>query len=129
MPRYIDAEILEHKFIEWRADLKKKKETAKTQREAKRTSDIAAGVVCCLMELRDAPTADVQEVKPGHWIDKGVLENYPRPGINVYHLLCCSECGALHRVRPYCEGGWINASYCPNCSAKMGGGKVINDNE
>lgn len=69
--------------------------------------------------IDDAPTADVQEVKPGHWIDKGVLENYPRPGINVYHLLCCSECGALHRVRPYCEGGWINASYCPNCGAKM----------
>lgn len=72
--------------------------------------------------IDDAPTVDVQEVKHGHWIDKGVLENYPRPDINVYHLLWCSECGALHRVRHYCEGGWINANYCPNCGAKMDGG-------
>lgn len=84
----------------------------------------AACDIAYTMNLIDeTPTADVQEVKHGHWIDKGVLENYPRPGINVYHLLCCSECGALHRVRPYCEGGWINANYCPNCGAKMDGDK------
>lgn len=77
-------------------------------------------VLCDILDkLEEQPTADVQEVKHGHWIDKGVLENYPRPDINVYHLLWCSECGALHRVRPYCEGGWINASYCLNCGAKM----------
>lgn len=99
MPRYIDAEILEHKFIEWRADLKKKKETAKTQREAKRTSDIAAGVVCCLMELRDAPTADVQEVKHGHWDQ-------------IATFLICSNCKTPSKYQ---------YSFCSNCGAKMDG--------
>lgn len=101
MPRYIDADLL-------KLGINKNDEIFCTP------------VRPLIIDLIDnMPTADVQPVKPGHWIDKGVLENYPRPGINVYHLLCCSECGALHRVRPYFEGGWINANYCPNCGAKM----------
>lgn len=104
MPRYIDAEILEHKFIEWRADLKEKKETAKTQREAKRTSDIAAGVVCCLMELCDAPTADVQEVKHVRWEDYYVGDSLE----GVICTVCKKTC--------VCE-----FDYCPNCGAKMDG--------
>lgn len=59
------------------------------------------------------------EVPYKHWIDKGILNDYPKPGINVFHLLWCPECGALHRARPYCEGGWINANFCPNCGVKM----------
>lgn len=58
-------------------------------------------------------------IKHGHWIDKGVLKDFPKPNINVFHLLWCSECGAFHRARPYGKGGWINARYCPNCGAKM----------
>lgn len=69
--------------------------------------------------IETTSTVDVQEVKHGYWFDKGVLQYYPKPDVNVYHLLWCSECGALHRARPYCEGGWINANYCPNCGAKM----------
>lgn len=76
--------------------------------------------------INDAPTVEAEPVRHGHWIDKGVLEDYPKPGINVYHLLWCSECGAFHRVRHWCCGGWINASYCPNCGAKMDGGEENN---
>ncbi len=47
------------------------------------------------------------EVHYGHWIDKGVLENYPKPDVNVYHLLWCSECG------------WMYANYCPGCGTHM----------
>lgn len=94
MPRYIDAEILEHKFIEWRADLKEKKETAKTQQEAKRTGDIAAGVVCCLMELRDAPTADVQEVKHGRWDKHGYCTVCKERALEALETSFCMWCGA-----------------------------------
>ncbi|MBR6873053.1 MAG: hypothetical protein IKN17_06065 [Ruminococcus sp.] len=123
MPRYIDAELLT-------ADIQRYLcASCSIHCSPIKTKNSACDIAECIRMIENAPTADVQEVKPGHWIDKGVLENYPRPGINVYHLLCCSECGALHRVRPYCEGGWINASYCPNCSAKMDGKAVASDAE
>lgn len=60
-----------------------------------------------------------EEVPCGHWIDRGALNDYPRLGVNVFHALECSECGALYRTRPYCEGGWINANHCPNCGTNM----------
>ena len=135
MPRYIDAEFAEkeitslvaeyeNRMPEWSPDdmLTSGKDAAM------KYGYKADGAEKALEIVNKIPTADVQEVKHGNWIDKGVLENYPRPDINVYHLLCCSECGALHRVRPYCEGGWINASYCPNCGAKMDGDNNGKDN-
>ena len=45
------------------------------------------------------PTADVQEVKCGEWIDD-----------------TCSQCG--YGVMP-----WNAINYCPNCGAKMDGGE------
>lgn len=54
----------------------------------------------------DAPTADVEEVKHGGWI---CLESE----IGFY---CCSLCE--HKIlRAKCN-------YCPNCGAKMDGGKT-----
>lgn len=51
--------------------------------------------------IKNQPTADVQEVKHGKWIedDNGVQT--------------CSECGEEHEWQDY------RASYCEDCGAKM----------
>lgn len=110
MPRYIDAEILEQKFTEWHTDLKEKEQTAKTVREAKRTSDIATGVVSCLLELRDTPKADVEPVRHGRWIIE--------PGCGEYGR--CSKCeGKSGTQWDGVEPIPLLTAYCPHCGAKM----------
>lgn len=49
--------------------------------------------------LMQAPTADVEEVRHGEWIEGKILDN-------------CSICG---------EKGFPGWKYCPNCGAKMDG--------
>lgn len=66
--------------------------------------------------LKEAPAADVQEIKHGEWIK---MYNNPDDG-NYY----CSECHngidvATGKVTPIDRG----LLYCPNCGAKMDGGK------
>jgi hypothetical protein len=65
--------------------------------------------------LKEAPAADVQEIKHGKWIK---MYNNPNDG-NYY----CSECHngidiATGKVTPIDRG----LLYCPNCGAKMDGG-------
>ena len=69
--------------------------------------------------LEDVPAADVMEVVHGEWI----------PSPDGIHPIKCSNCGAdapyrresdfTHDIgiRPY------KSNYCPNCGAKMDGGK------
>ena len=55
---------------------------------------------------KDTPTADVQEVKHGKWLNK----------VNGYYWFGkCSECGASLNLSD-CS---IRMNYCPNCGAKM----------
>ena len=60
------------------------------------------------VEIINAPTADVVEVKHGYWIDLNISEWQ------------CSECN--YRVER-----WNNTPYCPNCNAKMDGKTNINN--
>ena len=53
--------------------------------------------------VNDVPTADVQPVKHGKWIDKGNAAG-----------LFCSECDFKVRYRDE-----RRFKYCPNCGAKM----------
>lgn len=71
--------------------------------------------------INDQPAAEVQEVRRGKWEDKGICHNYPKDGVNKYHLLICSQCGCMYRARKHESGVLINASYCPNCGARMDG--------
>lgn len=71
--------------------------------------------------LIEQSVADVQEVRHGKWEDKGICHNYPKDGVNKYHLLICSRCGCMHRARKHENGVFINANYCPNCGCKMDG--------
>lgn len=62
------------------------------------------GLLAAAEELTRIPTADVAEVKHGHWITD---EN---------GIVICSECGEEHAWNEY------RATYCEDCGAKMDGG-------
>lgn len=64
--------------------------------------------------LGDIPSADVQPVVHGHWI-----QNYET---DDGRQLRCSECGMVYWV-----GKGRDGNYCPNCGADMRG--VDNDNK
>ena len=67
--------------------------------------------------LAGVPTADVQEIRHGRWINESR---------NMYGLISaqCSVCvlfsGTWLRNAPY--------KYCPHCGAKMDGGEKQDDN-
>ena len=71
----------------------------------------------CEQIIEQAPTADVAEVKHGFW-KKSQFSG--RSGFYSVRDVICSECGIYstflqHEIRP--------DYYCPNCGAKMDGGK------
>lgn len=68
-------------------------------------SDESLKIYKIIHRLCDEPAADVVEVKHGEWL-------YSR----VHNILYCSECGEI----PDC----FEPPYCPNCGAKMDGGKI-----
>ena len=57
-----------------------------------------------MFEIDEQPTADVQEVKHGEWIQ--AEENKCR----------CSNCDIITLIALYPHG---DKNYCPNCGAKM----------
>lgn len=71
------------------------------------SEDFNDGVIFALEKLDALPTADVEEVKHGNWLDrsdKGI--------ISMTHPYVCSRCGRVEAIKePYC-----------NCGAKMYGG-------
>ena len=66
--------------------------------------------LCKLID--DEPTADVQEVKHGHWIP----ERDPDEGnrIQCYHCSVCDD--DFHYI-----GAFVATKFCPNCGARMDG--------
>lgn len=70
--------------------------------------------------LKEAPAADVQEIKHGKWIET----QEPLGWCDVD----CAECSACHESWIIDEDSSIDDyecmwHYCPNCGAKMDGGK------
>ena len=97
MPKYINAdEMLEDEGAAYKA--------AQQKVRSGQNRRVNSMVHIKLQQLLyDAPAADVQEVKRGHWeISKLALV------INDYYK--CSECGTV----------WSRTfHYCPSCGAKM----------
>lgn len=89
MPRYIDAEKLD---------------TRQRGNNSQRTMWLEIKWI-----VDTAPTADVQEVKHGKWIEDYAFSHH------------CSECGDYLIGFPKCR--LRNFKYCPNCGAKMDGGE------
>ena len=65
-----------------------------------------------LDEIRHAPTVDAVPVVHGRWID-AYPDIEPNP---MFMYGICSECGFEQGISKY-------LNYCPNCGAKMDGGK------
>ena len=59
------------------------------------------------------PKADVVEVRHGKWLDNGERN---RDGTLKPFTISCSVCGS--------SAGFSWMKYCPNCGAKMDGGKA-----
>lgn len=70
-------------------------------------------------EIDEAPSADVVEVKHGHWIN---TSPYIASNGNYCKAQECSVCHALF-VSPG-NTPYANHPYCCECGAKMDGGKV-----
>ncbi len=73
---------------------------------------ITEGLNMAIKHIKRFPTADVVEVRHGHWIDK-------RTGAYSRMQSWCSACGKHSGI------GGIESNrhkpYCPNCGAKMDG--------
>ena len=63
-------------------------------------------------QIEKAPAVDVVEVKHGEWI-------YCPQTINLQSHFYCSVCNGI-RLEHYVKN---NFKYCPNCGAKMDGGR------
>lgn len=98
MPRYINADALRdtihaHHYVLC---------------DAFNSTDYGMWTIGIYQAIDEQPTADVQEVKHGHWITRN--EGNP--------FLIYGECSV-------CEFGQSLSAYlnfCPNCGAKMDGG-------
>ena len=112
--RLIDGDMLLEQFRTLRDNWDTKNATHRAIRGA---------FVDCILRVKDAPTVDTEPVKHGHWINNGIIKDYPNQGVNKYYLLICSECGCMYRARKHESGGSINADFCPGCGARMDGDK------
>lgn len=102
MSDYIDRDALGIDFCRWNAFENK---------------SYADGWNAAVKILEEAPAADVQGVKHGEWI-----KFYPKNAFDGSYY--CSFCGheqdiANGMITPLDIGFY----YCPNCGAKMDGGK------
>ena len=68
-------------------------------------SDESMKIYKIMRMLNNAPTADVQKVRYGEWIESD------------YGICHCSECGFEYKSKAEVT------QYCPVCGANMGGGE------
>lgn len=62
--------------------------------------------------INQIPTADVQPVKHGRWIERDCHFDFECK---------CSVCGYKDFFPTEHDRYWFNRNYCPNCGAKMDG--------
>lgn len=106
MPEYIEREAIIHKLNNLTTEFLEHNTVQ---------GGIAAGVAIGIRDdvVATAPTADVAEVKRGYWC---LLDECANEG--VY----CSACHKKVYKADYANQK-LKSPYCPNCGAKMGGGK------
>ena len=107
MAKYIDAEYVIN-GIRRRAEQVSLNETAKF------------AIDSTIKLLEEIPAADVEEVTHGEWVDVWKI-----PHVEIYAT--CSACKDRRKhLFKYDENNiqQVDADYCPNCGAKMDGGKA-----
>ena len=77
-----------------------------------------------ILDVKNAPTIDAVPVVHGEWkhgkeVGKEFYNGYLRPFYEDWH---CGNCGVVFE-----QSGKPKYNYCPNCGAKMDGGKVDAD--
>ena len=70
--------------------------------------------VVLVSDIKLAPTADVEEVKHGRWMEWWD-DNY----LSYCHK--CSECGNFPLTKEETMHDEVLSAYCPHCGAKMDG--------
>lgn len=104
MSRYIDADAL-------LKDLKEELEIDSPMLNEVENKWINKGIRIAIKDVKRFPTADVVEVRHGHWIEHIEKPDWLEDDVEVFYN--CSECGTSH---------WsITPPFCPNCGAKMDG--------
>ena len=68
-----------------------------------------AGLTDGIKALKKLPSAEVEPVKRGRWIDDNQFH---------WYRASCSECG-YKRVTDIKADNWNGWKYCPNCGARM----------
>lgn len=78
----------------------------------------ADGIRDAIMNVLEAPTADVRENIRGEWIEVEVFpESYNIEGVKTWSSeMQCDQCGFRHTA---IEGHMAQYNFCPNCGARM----------
>ena len=105
MPRYIDADTLKDKMFNYYDCVNLNGGKNNYKGETLMSYEVVDMIENC---IDNAPTADVQEVKHGHWIEQAKIKKDGE--VRLVHWQC-SLCG--------CFLGTNTANYCPACGAKM----------
>lgn len=102
MARYIDVDIAVKEAIKACNKLFREKGEILTSLDAVEIAEA----------LDEIPTADVEEVKYGKW--RTELDEFD------WNKNTCTHCGYVKRTDIHVSLGW---KFCPNCGAKMDGGR------
>ena len=112
MAEYIEREALVENLRELHKAEIRIYNWAKSDTERRERISGCIAVAECIVQAKEAPTADVVEVRHGEWVDKF---NRNRMATQSF----CSVCGERSGI------GGIESNrhkpYCPNCGAKMDG--------
>ena len=108
MPKYIDIDGYRKLFDEEYKETKKLIEQGETHLD-----NLAEGFHEASQVIDRIPTADVQEVRHGKWIDEPSVKIDAKRKRTVRIMIYkCSLCNTSN-------GRIKNAPYCPNCGARM----------
>ena len=75
------------------------------------TAAVQFGVNHAIQCIKEAPAADVVEVRHGKWIPEACESVSKRNRLIEYRVYSCSICGR--------SNGRVKKRYCPNCGARM----------
>jgi rubrerythrin len=107
MKEYIEREALLKGIDEFHHTAHIQSLTRETEEEKTLWKGIHSGVNYSRNHILEAPAADVEPVRHGEWIPTGEETMFSRE-------VKCNQCGIKLLGEP---------NYCPNCGAKMDGGK------
>jgi len=111
MAEYIEREALKSELQESYNDLLKIYHGLKYDEEKRICAGQVSTFLECILRVKDAPAADVVEVKRGRWVMTLYATTSKRGRVISNKKFACSECGY--------SNGRKQSNFCPNCGADM----------